>query len=219
MEAMPTSQHQTPSATDTPSFVLYRDIHRLPLSVFIDAAVDEDLTVLCVKGEAPLESLQAKWRELIEQYADAIGAGLGEGVKRALLVEIKRLEVRVNACQRLLVVLQDYYIQEFAESVCKMLRVQYAFDQNDNEAYDKDIQRAWSDTKSLDLKLTLKRDVWEAMEEENKEGKVSRDYFMRILLNLADWKTRDIRDDITTAAFCHLVKQYGEYVSRQNAKK
>lgn len=86
------------------SFELYRDLKELPLSAFIEASCNENLTALIKEGEPPLEALQTRWDELFTAYIEIIG---GEEVqdKLRLVATMNELSFKVERIGALLDVL------------------------------------------------------------------------------------------------------------------
>lgn len=86
-----TSQPKTNVATM--SLNMYQNIHKLPLTVFIDVLVSKDLTLLITQGIATEEQLLAQWELLYSEYIDAISGpemiGKMETLKDSALVQSK----------------------------------------------------------------------------------------------------------------------------------
>lgn len=198
------------------SYSLYRQLHKLPLSVFIDVSCDGDLSPLCYQGEAPENVLLATWLMLVEQYGEMMG-GAESDMKHTLQVEILRLQHKMTNSRKMLEILVDYPVPQFALAVNSMLKTSFAFNRHYPEQYEQDLKGAYSCTKEMEMKLELKTEALQAMaEKEAKEGgRPDRTYYEKILINLSDWKGRTIEESVSTSKFCIMVQQYNAYVQRQ----
>ena len=88
------------------SYTLYLSANTLPLGIFIEISVTGDLTFLCNEGEAPNPVLEERWNQILQEWNDLMSDSMEQKVKNDLLVQILRLETKINGCQNFLAVLE-----------------------------------------------------------------------------------------------------------------
>lgn len=198
------------------SFNIYRSIHKLPLSVFIDVMLDKKLEALIIDGEPSKEELKKAWDIIIEEYADVNNkVDVNKEVK--IYKRIVRLQFVIAGVELLLPVLEMVFVKQFAERLRDLIGRELLFNE---ESYESDlkISRVVLGTSKQELKL--EKIQLHGLEEkvEDKE-ELSREYFSEMLLNLSDHAGYELKEEaITVYKFLERVKRLSDHIKRQVAK-
>lgn len=191
----------------------------LPLRAFIDCAVDGNLKVLILEGKVPDDILHAAWSDLQESYTELLG-GAEARLSLNLYKRIHKLSANLVQVHVLLQVLQDYYVKEFAAHLNNLLNTAFPFDVTNEEQYNQNLQSCITRSKKLEIDLELKKENWEQIQKgSDKAGeKVTREYFIEVLVALTNHSKVPITDAISTYEYCHRIKQLNKYLEALNAK-
>lgn len=198
------------------SLKLYRSISELPLSRFIDVAVDNNLYALVITGKPDENELSALWEKIKVEYADAMKDNEYK-LYTNLKNELSKLEITYSQLQWAINELKKVYVQQFAEKVNLWLRTSFKFDVRFPEDYDNDLKRADRRSRSFKLEADLKRLNIEGLEKKfaEKGGKATRESFMNILFSLSDHVKFQLQDSITVYEFCERVHRLNKYIEHQ----
>jgi hypothetical protein len=202
--------------------VLYRSIHKLPFSVFVDAICDGELSGLLISGEATQQQLTAVWEDLLMEYQDVIGGDENEYIndlyKRAYKDEILFLHI-----DTILSVMQERYVPKFANYLRQFVAPDLKFDVTDPEGYERDLKRC---TVRLPAKKLILQETLKELEDElNRRAsgsteKPKRDYYTKVLINLSDHAGYAVKEhDITVYEFCERVRRLNAYIQKSQTKK
>src|SRR5687768_5007583 len=95
---------------------IHCSIHKLPLALFIDAIVDNDLFALVISGTPDPAELESAWQDLQEHYSDAMG-GADKQFAFDLIVGITRKRVKIHLIDMAVGVLRGFYVAEFEKEL------------------------------------------------------------------------------------------------------
>jgi hypothetical protein len=203
-------------------------IAKLPLETFVDCLVDEDFSGLVIEGVPTQEEIASAWEDILIQYADAIG---DYGYRSYLKAEMayRAAEIKYNKACTYIEMLNYYYINEkvvipkWIAELNKLISQPFVFDKEDLPAYEKYLSGANSRNKSNLFMMEMKREQYLAIlkvQQTEKNEKPDRDYFEKVLINLSDFKKREILiNNISTHRFCVLVNQYSQYMRHAQTEK
>lgn len=200
-------------------YKLFNSLVELPLRKFIDCAVDGNLKVLVIEGEAPEEILSLAWSDLQRDYTELLG-GADAQLSLNLYKRIHKLSANLVQVHALLQVLQDYYVKEFATQLNSLLNTTFLFDVTNEEEYNRNLQSCITRSKKLELDLEIKKNNWEEIQKgsESQGEKVTREYFVEVLVALTNHSKVPITDAISTYEYCHRIKQLNKYLEVLNSK-
>lgn len=199
-----------PSNKDTQSFRYYRSISDLPLVNYIDCVVNGNLYALVIDGIAPENSealLGSAWMDIQQQYADAVG----DSEYSHYLFTYRDLHV-LNATyqmvQGVLDVMRYHYDERLAGIINDSLSTSFIFDPNNQEEYNKTIQRCINRSKALKLRMDMVRASYEAMQSKFEGSqKPDKNYFSSILTTISDFVGYQVTNQITVFEFCDRIKR------------
>lgn len=202
---------------------LYTTIHKLPLQIFIDIIVDEDLKLLIIEGEASEEVLNQTWQNILNEYTEAVSnkevINKIDETKNLLKKEttIKIIDsmlriIEIKPCEELfnLLYLFNYPISKLEYSEENLKAILPAF----LAYYKKD---------RFEYQLLIKSRE-EKGKGENKDVKLGYDYFNNMIteIGIAFSTSIDITK-VTTGIFCTYVnklhKHYENQKKQQQKKK
>lgn len=178
----------------------------------MDLVVDGNKYALVKSGEAPYHEILMAESELRVQYADAIGDNEYR-LYCGMINDITRQEITLAQIQGLTSALRDAYVPLFAENLNRLLRTKFVFDVSRPDEYDANLQRALNRSKGLKLEIDLKRQRVEKIAEKYENGsggKVTREYFMGILIELSDSAHFPLTETITVWEFCERIKKHNK---------
>lgn len=161
---------------------LYTHINKLPLSRFMDALCDEDLTALVIEGEATKEELEAAWSDLQQQYADALG-DMEYRLYLSLFKEINKLSITIQQITLMVEYLRRYHVEVFVKKLNTLLGSKMVFDVTNEEQYERNLRSAESRRKGLEMQMELKTISFNRLQKkmEARAQKPSREYFGSML--------------------------------------
>ena len=217
-----TSQNSTPQRpVRSQSSNTYHQCRETPLNVFIDCIVDHNLRSLTRHGYPTESQLQHAWDELYQEYCDLSG-----GTSYRLLVSlandiasIDRKITHIQICLRVLSLTDSVT----CVGILRRYGYNYQFDRARPVEFQADMDRVFNKAKVFEVVLSQKimqRD--KLLSQIPKGGEITRDYFDRVLIDLA--KHQGYRLDphtITVGEFCHIKASYEreiEYMNKQTEK-
>lgn len=200
---------------------IYKDIYRLPLSRFVDAVVDGDLQALVISGEPTEAELLAALENILIEYNDAMASHTPKEMRKVGLIKSVTIsEARAAAIDEMIKLLALYRVEKFVKEINRVLQCSLKFDAENPAEYDRDLKRAEMRLKGLRLRANLDTEKLKhfATEEEKKgEVKADRQFFERVLINLADHAKIELSADrITVFQFAERVKRYTAYIEKHN---
>jgi hypothetical protein len=203
----------------TPSAKWYQHITQIPLSKFIDVAVDDNYAALVITGYPAIEELQLAWSQISGEYADAIGDN-EHRMYVSLFRDVTLLTVNLKTINYLVEILERVYHEPFAEQLNKLLSTNFQFDHTDPEKYFAQLKNCLMRSKALKINLDLKEMQLKAIREKHQAPgqKLTREYFQSILITLSDHVQYPVTDGISVYEFCDRIKRFNkhcEQVKRQ----
>lgn len=205
---------------DTPSFTLYRHISKLKLDRFITALVDNDLSVLIIKGTPTAEILKEAWESILEQYTEATGGA----ELLAKMNDVKDYSVLYSKINRAHALVQIIESGRVGNAVIQQL---YTFDFPLPKFAEGNIDKVLKT-----FTAHLKRQVVELKMLEDKikpEGKepteMTRDNFYSQLVDMAELFKMPVLNEaeVTVALYCSFLNKYKSRVEmimkNQNKKQ
>lgn len=206
-----TASNQLPGKTDIPSWSIYRSIHELPLSRWIDVSVDGYLRALVKEGNPPELELKLAEHELRIQYSDAAGDHQYR-LYVNLVNEISRLEILLKQIESLINTLRDVYNPVLAKELNSLLSTSFKLDISKPEEYDKLLDRCYRRSRGYNVTIALKKTALAEMEKkyQGQLSKPSREYYMGSLIALSDDAGYPLSDQITVWEFLERIKRYNK---------
>lgn len=212
-----TSSHlpkSNPSAQkDIPLSKWYQNIHELPLSRFEDCLLDNNLSALVISGFPLPETLQKSWLFILQEYSDAIGNS-EHMLYMNLMREVELLRIDLESLKVLISTLRVIYSKYFCEQLNEMVNANCKFDWNDQDTYQKEIDRCERRGKSYKIRYDLKKNEFDNLQKKMsaKEGqKIDKNYFTGVLIMLSRHNNYKITKEITVSEYCEYIKQYNLY--------
>lgn len=222
---------------EQPLLNIYQSISNLPLSIFIDCIVDNNLHALIISGTAsdPYQ-LHKAWSNIMQQYSEAIGAGEYK-VYLSLFREVSLLQLDYSAVHHMVecmktiqeyIVLKDFncldeiftHQQKVGEALNAILKTACKFNNKDCGSYYEELNKCIRRSASIKIKLDLKLLAFEAIQNKNKNGGVmDRAYFDSMLITISDHAKYEIGENITVSKYCERIKRYNQYYESLKSSK
>lgn len=211
-------QHQqsgTPS-----SYSLHRSIRTLTYDSFIRIITGEDLGLLIIEGQPPVDELVSAWDHISEEYTEAIKTNNGKGVLKAYL-KFTKLQAQMKMIDASIFYLTNAYDEEIANNLFE--NGYPLVEPNDNrETYLKQIDRVRIKAGTLVVMLNQAAAAYKLLAPDN-EMKVERSYqnFLDELAILSKHQGGALikAKDITVAEYCSVVNSYIAYVEANKKNK
>jgi hypothetical protein len=197
---------------DLSSAKWYQHITDLPLNRYIDCAVDGNLYALVVFGHPAHEQLQLAWLQIQQEYADVMDDN-EHRMYSMLYRDIKVLELTLQLIHYLVEQLKEVYYVEFARRLNALLNTNFKFDHTQLVQYFNELNRCINRSKAFKIDLDLKLVQFEAIQKKNqdKQGKVTREYFQRLLITLSDHAKYAVQDTITVYEFSERIRRFNKH--------
>lgn len=187
----------------------------------MDLTVDGYHGAVVKSGNPPEHEILKAENELRVQYADAIGDAEYKMYVNAIK-EVATLEMTLSQIHNLVRALYETYVPQFESALNKLMPgSRIILDITNPDKYDEQLMRAIRRSKGIKIRLDLKRATLTKMEEKySSGGKVSREYYMSILISLSnDAGFRLNENDITVWEFCERIKRFNRKTEMINARK
>lgn len=225
----PTAKLDPQSQTECQSAKLYRSCHELPLRKFIDifcgeptpedatqteAPIGPNLAGLIISGFPPQEQLEKAWRNIMQEYMDAIGS---EEYKIYISIhkELTELAVTYDSINGLIDLLEIIHSRELCIELNRLLASNFKFNPEDETQYFDDLKRCRNKSKIFKLRLDLKELEFNEIEKRFKTGaKPQRGFFITMLIRLSDKAQYQIQDTITVHEYCQRIQDYNAYLEQ-----
>ena len=190
----------------------FQNIHKLPLTVFIDVLVTKNLQLLIIDGNATNEDLTPIWETLYAEYMDSIAGaemrGRLESVKDSAIIQSRINRARITleliekiSDKRLIELLYDYDYPLpplTADNVELVINTFLAYYKSD----------------FIDLQILAKQD-----ESEGDEITIDYNYFMSTIVDMnIGMKTNININELSVGAYCAYVNKYREYCKSKQRK-
>jgi hypothetical protein len=181
----------------------------LPLTNYVNCLVNDNLYALVIEGQAGADVgvLQMAWLGIQQQYADAVGDSEYSHYL-TLYRDVHVLNAKYEMVKEILNLMQVHYDDRLAKIINDELSTSFVFDWNNQEEYNKTIQRCINRSKALKLRMDMVKASYEAIQSKFEQGKKpDRNYFQSILITLSDHAGYHITDQITVYEFCDRIKR------------
>jgi hypothetical protein len=198
-------------------FQLYTSIHKLPLNLFIDVAVDHNLQALIISGEPDTLQLIEAWEDIKQQYSDSIGDAVRD-MEKSLLKSIVMMKVKVDSVNKCIAILEVFYVKQFADRLNSLLSTKFNFDVTKPAEYDELLNRCLKRTGGIKIEIALAEKRLEGMTQKKPSAgsEISREYFDKILVTLSDHAGHELNEEtLTVFKFCERVKRFNKYCEDQ----
>lgn len=208
---------QTPQKGSSTSGKWFHSITELPLSKYIDCAVDENIYALVISGHPTREELEHAWLDITGQYADAMGDN-ERGLIVKLYSEITQISILWQQAVCLVDILNKFKYQKFEKLLNSILNQKFKF--TDEKRRD-ELQKCTKLCKGFELRIMAKRQQLDGLTAKNAgeaAGKLTREYFHSALITISDFSKFHISENITTFEFCERIRRITEY-ARVNKTK
>lgn len=202
-----------PGQKDTTLSSWYQNIHELPLSRFEDCLLNNNLSALVISGFPLPETLQKSWLFIMQEYSDAIGNS-EHLLYMNLMSDVEILRIDLECLNVLVTTLRNIYSKYFCEQLNEMVNANCKFDWEDQEAYQKDIDRCERRGKSYKIRYDLKKTEFDNLQKkiESKDGKkIDKNYFTGVLIMLSRHNNYKITKEITVSEYCEYIRQFNLY--------
>lgn len=206
-EARPIVQQMTPkSGVALPFLNIYVSCKDLPLSIFIQCLVSEDLSGLIISGEATDEQLADAWLTIHSEYCSKIGgvhiAGLISRTKTiyALDAKIQRITVLCQAARQMV-----------SQSIADALKESgYPISvTGTDEEYLHQITRIEALLNPERMKLSI---LINEAPKPDKNKSISEDDFTMTLMEISKQEGYKVSTNITVMDYCLYVKRLNNYI-------
>lgn len=210
-----------PITTQLPN--IYRSINNLPLHKFIDCIVNHNLSTLIISGFPSEFELTESWSSIVQQYTDAMG-NQEHRLYTNLTKEIAVNTIVYNLINRSVSILRKQYHQQLCKELNKLLSTSFKFDFQDQERYNKELDRCINRSKSLKINIDLLQIKVAELEKKfnGKSQTPTIEYYQTTLITLSDYAKYQISDSITVFEFCERIKRLNNYydqMKQQNKKR
>src|ERR1051326_4835512 len=214
------AEEQKYSKRDTLTHTFFQHIADLPLRNFIDCNVNENLSALIISGFPTQEQLNAAWTNITQEYADATGDS-EHILYLNLYKEISILLIDIQSAEKIIYLLTTMNSAFFQRELNELLHTDYAFDWNDQELYQRDLDRASNRVKALrNINYAMKKAKFDVMTKKNKEGqKPTVEYYREILITLGDHVNQTLSDTMPVLDFIIRIKRYNDYCKKNHVKR
>ena len=210
----------------------YKNIVDLPLSRYIDVAVNDNLNALTIEGFPTEAELFEAWVEIRSQYADAMG-DMEHKMYLRVLKEVAILSTDYETVQKLANFLLGFDCETFlrnadenkevfdevhkiALNINKILRSTFKFDPYQPDTFRNDLKRSLNQSKALKIRLDMKKIEFDAIRKTNEEAEgPTKEYFYGILITLSDHAKLPLNESMTVYEFCERVQRYNYYLSQK----
>lgn len=202
-----------PMSKGTQSSKWYQGIATLPLSRYIDVAVDGNYSALIISGFPSQLELQLAWSKIQQEDADAAGDHEHK-LYISLFTDINAIKIKLIEVRELVKNMVNVYHHSFADRLNNLLLTNFKFNPEKPEEYFKLLQGCLNRAKGWQLDLELKEIHFKAIQEKNetKGVKLTREYFQSILITISDHaKYPLISDNITVFEFRERIKRYNHH--------
>jgi hypothetical protein len=211
--------NSTPSKpTDSviPSFKYFQSITELPLSKFIEVAVDDNYAALVISGNPDMDVLKDAWYEIYQEFLDSMGDA-NQLLILKLYKEITRLAIQQEQIQMLIDFLSVYKYKKYEDQLNKILLTKFQFKDKRKDDLERSVRIARQMSIQIDIKQMQLNNI---RDKAPKDGqKISRGYFQSILITLSDFAKYPVLESITTFEFCERVKRLTAFAQAQKQKK
>jgi len=205
---------------DTPSsFTLHKSIRTLVYDSFIRIITGEDLGLLIIEGQPPIEELITAWDTISEEYTEAIKTNKGKGVLKAYL-KFSKLEAQTKMLDAAIFHLTHEYDEEIATILFE--NGYHLVEPNDDrETYLKQLEKVRLQAGTLVVMLNQAAAAYKLLAPDN-DMKIERTYqnFLDELAILSKHQGGALikSKDITVAEYCSVVNSYIAYVEASKKK-
>jgi len=224
-----TAKQEQPSETASPSPKFYRSCHDLPLRKFIDifcgepapdGSTDEteytgpNLAGLIISGFPPQDQLEKAWRNIMQEYMDAIGSDEYK-IYISIHKELTELAVTYDSINGLIDLLEIIHSRDLCTELNRLLASNYKFDPENEAQYFDELKKCRNKAKVFKLRLDLKELEFAEIEKKFKTGsRPQRGFFITMLIRLSDKAQYQIQDTITVYEYCQRIQDYNAYLEQ-----
>jgi hypothetical protein len=215
-----TVQQVLPEKKDTPSCAWYSSINKLPLTRFIDAIVDNNLSALIISGRPTDIELDLAWQDIQLEYSDALGDGEAK-LQANLTRQISILQITLQQIEMLIEVLGEVYYEDFSVKLNGLLKTNFVFNPKEPETYSKNLKACFSRSRGIKIDLHIKQEQLKGISGKQTDSnfKYTREYFQSMLITISDHAKYQIMDNITVFEFCNRIKRFNDYCEALTARK
>ncbi len=149
----------------------------------------------------------------MQEYSDAIGNS-EHLLYMNLMRDVEILRIDLECLNVLVTTLRNIYSKYFCEQLNEMVNANCKFDWEDQEAYQKDIDRCERRSKSYKIRYDLKKTEFDNLQKkiEAKDGKkIDKNYFTGVLIMLSRHNNYKITKEITVSEYCEYIRQFNLY--------
>lgn len=200
----------------------YRNINELPLKHFETCIVESNLAALVISGFPPPNELHNAWKNILSEYTDAV-SDAEHKIYMSIFKEVSILKITVDQIRILISSLKKQYIPYFCDELRSILKVDYDLDPSKGmDKYLEQLKRCESRSKSIKIKLDLKRIEFESIEQKYNKGNVEQlptsSYYTQMLVILSKHAGYRLTKDIFVSEYCEHIRQYKKHIEVMNKK-
>lgn len=198
---------------DIPLSKWYQSIYELPLFRFEDCFINNNLSALVISGYPLPETLSDTWTGILQEYADAMGNSEHQ-MYINLMREVEILRMDVECIKVLVSTLRLVYSKYFCEQLQEMTNTTCKFDWNDQDNFQKEVDKCERRAKSFKINYDLKKSEFENVRkkiEAKSDKKIDKNYFTGVLIMLSRHNNYRITKDITVNEYCEYIRQFNNY--------
>ncbi len=194
----------------------YRDIHNLPLHKFEDCFLNNNISALTIAGFPTEQELKKAWDHILIQYADLLGSDEFK-LYMHLYREVEVISIDWESVKFLTSLLRNIRDQYFCDELNKLVNVNFDYPWENQEVYQKQIDRCERRGKAFKIRCDLKMVEFENMKKKieaknNKE--IDKNYFTSMLIMLSRHYQYRITKDVTMGEYIEMIRQYKMYYDK-----
>lgn len=205
-----------PFSTASPAFSLYHTCSSLPIELFINCLVEENLANLIIYGNPPAIALQEAWSKIYEEYIDLIGDAHQKFYIK-VSKEYSNLLARYTLLNTSIDVLAHVFHPELAKKITGEIGGNFKFDIKNPVAYMSDIDGLRNRVKSLKIELQLKELELNTLQQSQSGEPVTREYFTTIFINLRAFYKYYVPTTVSVSEFCLMLNDVTKQIEKINS--
>lgn len=197
------------SLVSTLSLSMYQNIHKLPLTVFIDILTTKDYSLLITQGNATNEQLAAQWELLYTEYIEAISGSEMKG-KMEAVKDTVTLQSKLGSAEKIITVLSTLTDPAHIEKIIDLLYLfNYPLPAFNGENHESVINAfiAYYKSDYIDLQVMASTES-----ESTEEIIIDYGYFMSTIVDMNIGMKSNINiNDLSVGAYCAYINKYRQY--------
>jgi len=204
------STHMRHMPEDTLLPTWYQTITELPLTLFIDCAVDGNYKALVKTGNPDERLLYLAWLNIRSEYADAIGSKKHQ-IYVKLFRDVAVLSTTLEAVNQIIEILERVYSAELVTRLNSLIQARIEFDPKNPTRYKAALKSAIIRSRAIKISIEVKERQLQAMQSQQtgEDVKETREYYLSYLVTLSNHAKYNIdKNEITVFEYCERIKRF-----------